>query len=126
MTSPSTASSAIALVARDHVRLSYEYLDRDDVDGYVSLLAPDVELRRPGRVPVRGRADAEQADRPRGRHRLRAVFSVGQQVAATGHFTGRLDGEQGERLDVEFADIFTVTPAGLLVAQSTYYFTPPS
>ena len=47
--------SAIALVARDHVRLSYEYLDRDDVDGYVSLLAPDVELRRPGRVPVRDR-----------------------------------------------------------------------
>jgi ketosteroid isomerase-like protein len=121
-----TGSSAIALVARDHVRLSYEYLDRDDVDGYVSLLAPDVELRRPGRAAVRGRDDAEQADLPRGRHRLRAVFSVGQQVAATGHFTGRLTGEGGPRCDVEFADIFTVTETGLLVAQSTYYFTPPA
>jgi ketosteroid isomerase-like protein len=121
MNTGSTASSAISLVARDHVRLSYEYLDRGDLDGYLSLLAPDIELRRPGRVPVRGRADAERADPPRGRHRLRAVFSVGQQVAATGHFTG----EHGRRLDVEFADIFAVTPDGLLVAQSTYYFTPP-
>ena len=54
------ANAVVAGVGVEHVRLSYDYLDRGDIDGFGSLLAPDAVLLRPGGRDVRGRAAIER------------------------------------------------------------------
>lgn len=50
------AVSALAsTIGREHIRLSYEYLNRRDVEGYASLVDPMARFRGPGPCLARGR-----------------------------------------------------------------------
>ena len=70
----------VTTVGIEHIRLSYEYLDRRDLDGYGSLFDDEAELCSPVAGVVRGRAGIEsyQAERAvdGGRHVLDEVFSA--------------------------------------------------
>lgn len=119
------ASTVVAGVGVDHVRLSYDYLDRGDIDGFGSLLAPDAVLLRPGGRDVRGRADIERwltsrAAGTSGNSTVFAVFATGGNVIAIGHHTGH--DADGHLRDVEFTDIFTIAPNGLLRTLKRYFF----
>ncbi len=116
-------SSAVAAAGLDHVRLSYHYLDRGDLDGYASLLDPGVVLDEPGHERVRGQGAVAELRRSRGHgeHDVHDVFAAGGRVAAVGRFTGGSDVRAG----VDFADIFTLSGHGLLVTQRRYYFVHP-
>lgn len=118
-------SSALAAVGLDHVRLAYDYLDRGDTDGFVSLLDARAVLRRPCQPPLRGRAEVERhaGRQPAGRHTLGRVFGADRNVTAVGRFAG-VDAA-GRVVDVEFADVFTLAENGLLLSQQTFYFADP-
>ena len=108
-------SPVVAAVGLDHVRLSYEYLDRGDHDGYASLLDPAATVDEPGRSGRRLRS--------RGEHRLNEVFAADGRVAAVGRFVGA--DVLGEPVDVDFADIFALSPSGLLLRRRSYYHVDP-
>lgn len=106
----------------EHVRLSYEYLDRRDMDGYGSLFDAEAELRSPVAGVVRGRDEIEgyQAERAAagGRHVVEQVFSAPGRVVVVGRVTGA-------GREVEFVDLFTLTEHGLLRSQKSFFFAPP-
>ena len=108
----------------DHVRLSYHYLDIADIDGYGSLFDVDAVLHAPGMSPVRGRRQIEKFQQLRmtgsGRHELEHVFGTSGRIAAVGrYFTTDEDGREGS---IEFADLFTIAPNGLVASQKTYLY----
>jgi hypothetical protein len=109
----------IAAAGVDHARLTYHYLDCGDIDSYASLLHDDIVLRRPGAATISGRDRVEhaRARSPKQRHVIDRVFAAGDRIAAIGRVT--------DRTELEFVDIFTVSDNGLLIAQTTYFFTPP-
>ncbi|MFE9749510.1 nuclear transport factor 2 family protein [Saccharothrix saharensis] len=113
----------VTTVGVEHVRLSYDYLDRRDMDGYGSLFDAEAELRSPVAGVVRGRAGIEsyQAERADdgGRHVVEEVFSAPGCVVVVGRVTG------GAR-EVEFVDLFTLTEHGLLRSQKSFFFAPPA
>ncbi|MFT7834594.1 nuclear transport factor 2 family protein [Saccharothrix sp. BKS2] len=115
--------SAVTAVGVEHVRLSYEYLDRSDLDGYASLFDVDAVLHRPGEREVRGREEIEayQARREHrvGAHVLDEVIAAEGRVAVVGKLV-RAGTEVG------FADIFALSEHGLLRSQRTYFFTTPA
>ncbi len=111
------SSAAVAATGLDHARLAYHYLDTGDMDGFASLFAEEVELLCPGAAPIRSRAAIEASTLPTGRHLVRGMFGAGGRIAATGVFHGEVT--------VEFADIFAISPDGLLKSQARYFFTPP-
>lgn len=120
------ASTAIAAIGLDHTRLSYAYLNSGDIDGYASLFHADAVVRRPDSTTIHGREALEVAqvrggDRPPGRYVVHNVFASDWRVAATGRYE-----IAATRTSVEFADIFTVSESGLILAQSTYFFVPPN
>lgn len=118
---PNTPVTAAGI---DHVRLSYLYLDRGDIDGYLSLLHADVSVRLPGYVEIRGRerVGAFQARPERGRvdHLIHNVIGSGDQVAAEGRYVLRGTGE-----GVDFTEVFLLSEEGLLRSQKRYYFVAP-
>lgn len=119
------ASAVATEIGVEHVRLSYDYLDRGDVDGYVSLLAPDAVLLRPDGRDVRSRAAIERwlasgVDHTTGAGTVSAVFPVAGNVIAVGHYAG--NDADGHPRDVEFTDIFTIAPTGLLRSVKRYFF----
>lgn len=121
-----TPSAAVAAASVDHIRLSYQYLDGGDIDGFASLLDPRAVVRRPGAAPARGRPEVERTEwerfrRSRGHHMVDRVFAADGRAAAVGRFVPAAPGEE-----YEFADIYTITDAGLLVARDTYFFAHPS
>jgi hypothetical protein len=109
----------------DHVRLSYHYLDIADVDGYGSLFDVDAILQPPGMSPVRGRRQIERFQQLRigvggGNHEVAHVFGSGGRITAVGRYsTVDEDGREG---CVEFADLFTINPNGLIASQKTYLY----
>lgn len=111
----------------DHVRLSYHYLDLGDTDGYASLLDAAAVLYEPGHARVSGRVAVAESRRLRwcGAHQLHAVFAGEGRVAAVGRFN-RGDGVEGGGVEVDFADIITLSEHGLLVTQRCYYFVRPN
>jgi ketosteroid isomerase-like protein len=117
-------SGGFAAAALDHARLSYHYLDTGDTDGFASLFEADAVLRSPGMPPARGRDELERrvAGSRRSEHTLHRVFASGNQIATIGRFSGQTPSRD---VDVEFADIFTVSENGLLVSKATYFFTSP-
>lgn len=100
----------LAAAAVDNVRLSYHYLDVGDRDGYDSLFHPDAVLRCPAGVHRRGV------------HSGLDLFASGYRVAAVGRFNGRMPACP---VDTDFADIFTVTEYGLIIAKTSYYYAAP-
>jgi ketosteroid isomerase-like protein len=115
------AGGLATVAGLDHVRLSYDYLDRGDADGYASLLDARAVLEEPGRDPVRGRGAVAGLPRLRGygEHRVQDVFAADGRVAALGSFRN-VDGTE-----VDFADVFTVSEHGLLVRQRCFHFVNP-
>lgn len=115
-----SVSQIVAAVGVDHVRLSYYYLDQGDLDEYASLLDSKAVLVLPrrGRVHGPGAVAAVRCSHQRGAHTLRAVFAVGGWVVALGRFVGV--GHDGAGVDVDFADIFSLSEYGLLVEQSCF------
>lgn len=115
-------SDVVTTVGVEHVRLSYEYLDRRDLDGYGSLFDAEAELCSPACGVVRGRAEIEsyQAERAvhGGRHVVEEVFSAPGRVVVVGRVTGA-------GREVEFVDLFTLTEHGLLRSQKSFFFTGP-
>jgi ketosteroid isomerase-like protein len=123
--------AAVTAAAVDHVLLAYLYLDEGDLDGYGSLLADDVRLTRPDLPPAVGRdsvvAQMASIAGPPGRHRLYRVIANGDCVAAEGRCTGPAAlRTAGGFQDVDFVDILTVSPDGLLLGQRRYYGTADS
>ena len=125
---PSTRPRATGTTAAglDHVRLTYHYLDTADIDGYGSLFEIDAVLHGPGLSPLRGRRQIERFQQLRlgvggiSRHQLDRVFGANGHVTAIGrYFSTDSDGNEGS---VEFADVFTVAPNGLLTSQKTYLY----
>ena len=112
----------VTTVGVEHVRLSYEYLDRRDLDGYGSLFDAEAELRSPVVGVVRGRAEIEsyQAERAvdGGQHVVEEVFSAPGRVVVVGRVTG-------PGREVEFVDLFTLTEHGLVRSQKSFFFTTP-
>jgi ketosteroid isomerase-like protein len=125
MASVMRTGTAVAAAGVDHVRLSYHYLDRGDVDGYASLLDSGAVLDLPGHGRVRGRGEVAKlrCARWRGAHHLRRVFTSGERVVALGRFSGA--GRDGARVDVDFAHVFSLSEHGLLAGQRCYYFGHP-
>lgn len=123
-----TSSRGVAAAGVDHAWLSYHYLDAGDVDGYASLLDDDAVVRRPGSPTLHGRDEVERfhcdGNRRGSTHTVEDVFAAGDRVVATGHVV--TDAPDGTLLDVDFADIFTLSENGLFAAKVTYFFTTPS
>jgi ketosteroid isomerase-like protein len=124
-TEPVTSAVVVAGVGVEHVWLSYDYLDRGDIDGFGSLLAPDAVLLRPGGRDVRGRAAIERwlasrVARTTGTSTVFTVSAVAGNVIAIGHHVGH--DADGHLRDVEFTDIFTIAPSGLLRTVKRYFF----
>ncbi|HEY4019503.1 MAG TPA: nuclear transport factor 2 family protein [Pseudonocardiaceae bacterium] len=105
--------------------MSYHYLDIADVDGYGSLFDVDAILQPPGMSPVRGRRQIERFQQLRigvggGNHEVAHVFGSGGRITAVGRYsTVDEDGREG---CVEFADLFTINPNGLIASQKTYLY----
>lgn len=108
----------------EHVYLSYLYLNRGDVDGYLSLLHVGMTLHLPDGGQIRGRgpvgAYQSQPDRLTGTHVIRHVVGSGDRAVAEGRLVLRETGEA-----VDFAEVFTLAPDGLLQSGKRYYFVPP-
>lgn len=108
----------------EHVRLSYLYLNRGDIDGYLSLLHVDMSLSLPGATEIRGRerigafqARPESADVD---HLIHHVIGSGDRIAVEGRFLFR-----GNREGVDFTEVFALSEEGLLRSQKRYYFVAP-
>jgi SnoaL-like domain len=117
--------SVVTAVGVEHVRLSYDYLDRGDADGYASLLDPGMVLDEPGREGVCGRGAVAGPHRLRGSgtHDVQDVFAADGRVTAVGRFRGGRGGSDGG--EVDFADVFTLSEHGLLLRQRCFYFIHP-
>jgi hypothetical protein len=117
--------SVVTAMGVEHVRLSYDYLDRGDADGYASLLDPGMVLDEPGRERVRGRGAVAGPRRLRGSgtHDVQDVFAADGRVTAIGRFRGRAG--VGADDEVDFADVFTLSEHGLLLRQRCFYFIHP-
>jgi hypothetical protein len=120
--------SVVTAMGVEHVRLSYDYLDRGDADGYASLLDPGMVLDEPGRERVRGRGAVAGPRRLRGSgtHDVQDVFAADGRVTAIGRFRGADGGTRGaDAGEVDFADVFTLSEHGLLLRQRCFYFIHP-
>jgi ketosteroid isomerase-like protein len=127
----SPPDAAVTGAAVDHVLLSYLYLDEGNLDAYASLLADDVQLKRPGQPTRSGRAAVLAAlagtAGPPGQHRLYQVIASGDCVATVGRCTGPAALPHADGFhDVDFVDIVTVSAQGLLVGQRRFYDTSVS
>ncbi|MEU0566533.1 nuclear transport factor 2 family protein [Nonomuraea sp. NPDC005983] len=119
-----TRSACLGSAAADHARLSYEYLNDGDLDGYASLFEKDAVLHRPD-LTIRGRTELESFHKDRVglcRHSVTNVIPAasGEHVVVLGRTT-----EPGLDGQVTFAAVFTVSSRGLFVSQQTFYFVPP-
>lgn len=114
-------------LAASAVRWYYQLVDEQEVDGLLTLFAADAVYRRPGYEPLVGATALERFYRSRrvissGRHTITELVAEGGKVAVRGGFTGLL--KSGERVEVEFADFFTVNRDGLFASRDTFFFTP--
>lgn len=119
---PPPSGSPVTSAGVDHVRLSYVYLDSGDLDGYASLLDDQALVRRPDTPTGRGRAQiirmhADIAG-PASRHELYRIIADGDNVVVFGRYVR-------PPLDVEFADIFTLSQLGLLLGYQRFYHVAP-
>ncbi|MGI5403447.1 nuclear transport factor 2 family protein [Streptomyces sp. CA-135486] len=101
----------------EHVYLSYAYLNARDYDAFASLLEDDVTVSVPDEVIAKGRAAVISTERRRRvSYSLEDLWAGQGRIVATGVFYRQADSVQG----VDFADIFTVSPRGLIASRKTY------
>ncbi|GAA2669815.1 MULTISPECIES: nuclear transport factor 2 family protein [Actinosynnema] len=115
---PEPHSDVVTAAGVDHVRLSYLYADEGDVEGLESLLHLNPQVEAPPMAVQGDRPEVLQVLAPvggtPGRHLLLRVIAEGDCVAAVGRLTTA-------RAEVEFADIFTIGPDGLLAGCRRFY-----
>jgi ketosteroid isomerase-like protein len=123
---PSSATTAFAVA---HVRLSYEYLDAGDLDGYASLLHEHVQVKRPDAPDAHGRPEVLRLmaplSGPPGKHHLYKVIADGDCVAALGRFSLRTPSCPQDTVDVDFADFVIVSDEALLLGVRRFYYASP-
>ncbi|MDR6594415.1 hypothetical protein ACFFSW_00260 [Saccharothrix longispora] len=102
--------------------MSYEYLDRRDLDGYGSLFEVPAESRSAevDASHVRAESGSYRVGGGDGgcSHVLEQVFCCSGRVVVVGRVV------RGER-NVEFVDLFTLTEHGLLRSRKSYFFVEP-
>lgn len=122
-------SRAVTASGVEHIRLSYDYLERDDIDGYGSLLDENVVLDRPDAPPGRGRAAVTRMlmDRvvPRARHAIDRIVADGDQVVVVGSLSQEPGPTTRAVEQIAFVDVFTLSDTGMLLGCRRYYFSPP-
>ncbi|GAA3159681.1 MULTISPECIES: nuclear transport factor 2 family protein [Streptomyces] len=111
----------------DAVRRYYRLVDDGDVGGLIQLFEPTAEYHRPGYDKLTGHDELERFYREErviesGRHTIRGLVTADREVAVQGEFRGIL--RDGRKASVEFADFFTVTPAGRFSRRKTFFYTP--
>ncbi|MFJ5548072.1 nuclear transport factor 2 family protein [Streptomyces sp. NPDC093225] len=118
-TGPPPPSRVVTDSGVDHVRLAYHYLDTGDLDGYGSLLDPDVFDGGTGDPDVDVDADAEalaagleRPGPPGVRHQITRIMAEGDCVVAI----GRVAPQQRD-----FVDVFTLSAEGMLRGRRRYY-----
>ncbi|MFB6094326.1 MAG: nuclear transport factor 2 family protein [Halanaeroarchaeum sp.] len=104
------------------VRRYYDLVDEDAVGALVDLFAPDVVYERPGQDRIEGREELERfyrEGRPlsAGTHEVHRVIEGREAVATRGTFTGEQD---GEAVELGFADVFTFDEEGRIATRFTY------
>ncbi|MFD8751875.1 nuclear transport factor 2 family protein [Kitasatospora sp. NPDC059577] len=109
------------------VRRFYHLVDTGDVPGLAALFAPDARYRRPGYETMTGPEGLSgfyggKRTIRSGRHTLTTLLTDGHQVGVFGEFHGVLN--DGEPVDLRFADGFSVRPDGLFSSRDTYFFAP--
>ncbi|MET9566376.1 nuclear transport factor 2 family protein [Streptomyces tauricus] len=129
-----TWSAAVTAVGTDHVRLSYDYRDVGDFDGFGSLLDDDFRFDYPGIAESRGRSAVLQRCNAFGspplKHHIHQIVAGGRSVIVLGHLVhrvGRTASDAEDRGDgLDFADHFTISEAGMLLSCCRYYHVSPS
>ena len=107
-----------------HVRRYYTLVDADDVDGVLSIFAPDGVYRRPGYDPMRGHAELREfysGERviASGRHTINDLLVDGDKAFVRGSFEGVL--KDGSKASLEFSDFFHVGVNGLVVERQSFF-----
>lgn len=106
-------SDQVAKVGLEHVLLFYDYLDRGDADGYLSLLDARVGFHLPTAGTSRGKAESGELARThfggRGVHRVHRWRTDGEMVVVEGGFT-----DPGTLATSEFTDLFGFSEHALI------------
>lgn len=109
-----TVSALASTIGREHIRLSYEYLNRRDVEGYASLVDPMARFRGPGPRLARGpQAAAELLIGllpETSTHTLHRVVIEDDQAAVSGALT------TADSTRHDFVDFFSISDHGLLLS----------
>ena len=121
-------SRAVTACGIEHVLLSYYYMERDDIDGYSSLLDDNIVLDRPDTPLGSGRAGVARmlAERviPRARYKLEQVIADGNHVVVAGGLS-QDSGPFIPALERDFVDVFTLSETGMLSGCRRYYYLFP-
>lgn len=109
------------------IRAYYTSVDAGDVESLLALFAPDARYHRPGYEPLVGHTALRrfyQGERiiAEGTHTLTETVVDGDRAAVHGEFHGLL--RTGERVDLRFADFFTLTSELTFATRDTFFFTP--
>lgn len=108
------ASARASSIVREHIRLSYEYLNRWDIEGYASLVDPMARFRGPGSQVARGPQEAGEllVDllSETSTHTLHRIVVEGDQAAVSGAFTA------ADSTRHDFVDFFSISDHGLLLS----------
>jgi hypothetical protein len=107
-------SARAATIGREHIRLSYEYLNHRDTEGYASLVDPEARFHGPGPCVARGPQEAaglligllpETAV-----HTLHRIIVEDDGAAASGALT------TADSTRHDFVDFFSISDHGLLLS----------
>ncbi|WP_239646113.1 nuclear transport factor 2 family protein [Nocardiopsis valliformis] len=106
-------SDQVARIGLEHVLLFYDYVDRGDIEGYMSLLDAQVDFRLPPAGASRGKSESGALARThfdsRGMHRVHRWRTDGETVVVEGDFT-----DLGTLVTSEFTDLFGFSEHALI------------
>lgn len=108
------ASARASNIGHEHIRLSYEYLDRGDSEGYASLIDSEARFRGPGSRVARGPQEAielllDLLPAPAS-HTLHRIVIEGDGAAVAGTLTTP---DSGQR---DFVDFFSISDHALFLS----------
>ncbi|MFI6858320.1 nuclear transport factor 2 family protein [Streptomyces sp. NPDC050421] len=124
---PATRTVPAEATVLSRIRAYYTSVDAGDVESLLALFAPDARYHRPGYEPLVGHTALRrfyQGERiiAEGTHTLTETVVDGDRAAVHGEFHGLL--RTGERVDLRFADFFTLTSKLTFATRDTFFFTP--
>lgn len=118
-------TAVMAPSERDIVTGYYAAVDAGDTASLLDMFHPEIEYRRGGYPPIRGRRELrvfyeEVRVIASGSHQVRSILVEGPDVAVRGSFTGL--SHSGDHLTADWADFFTID-RGLIRLRDTYFMT---